>query len=118
MRRTPAHRKHRTPRHGSRAGVSAAGAPPEFGDVLREAFSLAVVRSSQAGGVATVTRWRVTSPSTRWADRPSPPPASGPAPVAVDGSAYLRQVVGALHGRVEQAPQPTPSPAAVSTSVT
>jgi len=50
MRRTPAHRRHRKRRQGSGANPLAAGAAPEFGDVLRDVFSLAVVGSARAKG--------------------------------------------------------------------
>jgi hypothetical protein len=98
MGRTPAHRKHRRRRQRSRVTSTGAGAAPEFGDVVREVFSLAVVASPWAGGVAPLRRLRVP--------RSSGPPSGGVSgrPVTEtgapsDGTAYLREVLGALGPR-------------------
>jgi hypothetical protein len=113
MRRTPAHRKHGARRHGS--GVTP---PPEFGDVLREVFSLAVVRSYRIGGGVPVAHPPLASRPVPASERVGPASAGARAPLASDGSAYLRQVLGALDERAEQSVEATSASPAVSTSVT
>jgi hypothetical protein len=101
MRRTPAHRKHRK-RQGS--GGTPTGAALEFGAVLREVLSLAVVGSAWSPGVAPAMPTPLPPPPGRLREPRGRASADGQTGLAPDGSAYLREVLGALDGRMAPFP--------------